>query len=136
MAVTVVQTTVQPAAGAPLTITGRILATAQEGLHRCIVGVKTTSGAPATFGAFAHMDNDTAELTQGSFWDTQVEQFQFSVAAGVVVASSDGYALSKYQRVDSNYVVGRYVWLALWNTNTTPAGSDVPDAVAGPYLIR
>ena len=126
----------QLAPGAPLqvTLTEAAGSAADDlAISGLFLGVTTTSSPPATFADAAHTDGGD-QITASYFQSAQTSVVQ-THAGGVQGPYSARYTVTAFQRVDSNYVVGRFLWGLAFASNT-PGGTDVPVVVAGPYTIR
>lgn len=108
------------------------------GLSRVGLGVTASSTPPATFGDFSHIEGATESAygDSGSYWDGSVESFGQTHYLGTVDRVTDQIQLRKFRALDSDYAAGKYLWAAAWNSNSTPGGSDVPDQLSAPYVIR
>ena len=69
-----------------------------------------------------------------SSWDTMSNSFSQMMSGPVLVSFTNRATFSLFQRLDSNYVAGRFVWFLLF-ASATPSSGDVPIAVSPAFAI-
>lgn len=133
MTVTLALSGAQAVAAGPITLTGRMTFNAATDLPypKARLGLTTTDTPPATYADLAH--SFPAEH-EDAFWDGSTEAFSGKLSGGIRYQWSDIFAYSAVKRIDSNFVVGRYVWLLAF-ASATPSSGDAPVAASSPYLI-
>ncbi len=135
MSTTVALRATQSAPAAPIDINCRYSNSAiGDSADFMCLGLTTTSASPATFSALAAHVGLPAGGIQDVLWDTASETLNVGYQGAVNTSFSDLFNLARLQRIDSNFVVGRYLWFLSFASGT-PAGGDVPTHIAGPYHI-
>jgi hypothetical protein len=130
----------QVAAGAPidLVLAARALNPTDDAVVAAFqgIGVTTTTTPPATFAAFAHWDGSDANFAASTLWDKATETFRNGTEGGVSTVYDDSVITEKRQRVDANYVAGRYLWGWIVAAIAGTPSATVPAVLAGPYHIQ
>ena len=127
----------QAIAGGPISIGGSaaVDALADDNFGAIAVLLTTTPTPPATFAAATASVSATDYIGTSPYWDSFNGSVSYPSSGGVPTSYSDRQSFTRIQHVDGTFAVGRYLWLAMFASNT-PAGGDAPLAIAGPYLIR
>lgn len=123
----------QKAAGAVLEVTVTVSAnTGADDVFASIgMGVKSTNTAPAAVSDFAHHDGDDASWGGSAYWDNTLQVANYQTTAPALSSGvSDRVTATRLQRLDTNYVAGRYLFGYCLN------GAGAIMAASQPYHIR
>jgi hypothetical protein len=137
MAISVNMGASQGAAGAPIQISAQtsINEAAGDDMPYVGIGVTIANVFPGTLAGFAHYEGVSTGFLGDPAWDTAAELFRQSAGGGVTTQYVDQNQVGKLQRIDANYVVGRYLWVFTCGAGVI-SGSTVPNAHSASYLIR